>query len=152
MRTLALKGLPDVRDAVADLGLDVPGPSELDTFLRARWDVVPDPEDAELIRTPLHQWRLIYQHGRFAGDCDDAAVMAALLCAAQNVPCWFIAIRLRGEPEFCHVWTRAAVGPYGIDIDPTTPREFLPVHGFAEAVAVEVWPNMEESDYAAPVE
>ena len=128
-----------------------PGPQDIDVFLRAHWQVVPDPESAEFIRTPVHQYRNFRNNGVFEGDCDDAAVMAAYFLMRAGVPSWFVAIRLPHDAEFSHVFVRAFGGS---DIDVTTARHLLPIRHFAEAIIVQVWPerDMDQEHYAYSTE
>lgn len=124
-------------DAFTRFVLDVVGrPESVDSFLRAAWVIVPDPYNAEYIRGVNNQFSIYAARGFFLGDCDDAAVLSAAMLAAFDVPCWFVAIRQHNNPEFSHVFTRAAGLP---DIDVTTPPSQLPITNYAEAMTVPAW-------------
>jgi hypothetical protein len=135
MKTLVQRARADDAFNRFVLGV-VQTPERIDGFLRAAWDVVPDPEDAEFVRSVANQLRLYAGGRRFMGDCDDAAVLSAAMLAAFDVPCWFVAIRQYNAPEFSHVFTRAAGLP---DIDVTTPLSQLPIVSYAEAMTVPAW-------------
>lgn len=76
--------------------------------------------------------------GRLAGDCDDAATLAAALLVSLQFPCSFIAIRLHGSDEFSHVWARtvSSDGAAFLDIDPIVPAYLMPIQNYAEAMEV----------------
>jgi len=126
--------LPEVQ-AIAN-ALD--NPAGVDEWLRYNWRVVPDPPDVEYIRTPHFQLRLAAENGFLIGDCDEAATLAAALLAALSWPCTLVAIRLHGDSEFSHVFTRTEYHSVYIDIDPIVPADQLPIERFEEAVEMSV--------------
>lgn len=139
MRDLALRDRhqPEIIQLANQLG----HPPGVDAFLRAVWQVVPDPEDIEYISSPVHQVRLFASKQRFVGDCDDAATMAACLLAALDWPCTLVALRNPGKADFEHVWCRAPLleyGPWDCDIDPIVPADMLPLAGYEELLEVTV--------------
>lgn len=141
MKNLAETGaqVPEIRDLASQLGNDV---NSIENFLYQVWYVFPDPENMEYVRTPELQLRILSESNAFVGDCDDAATMAAaLVLAAGGCGCLF-AIRQPWRYEFSHVWFRAAqsleamnAGAF-VDIDAVTPREYLPIHNYAEEMLV----------------
>ena len=107
-------------------------PRTLDLWLRQYWRIVPDPPDAELIRSPAY----VIRCRCFEGDCDDAATLAASVLTALGYPSCLVAIRQLSEPEFSHVFTRVLSHP-PLDIDPIVPAEIMPVR-YGEAMVLPV--------------
>ena len=105
-------------------------PWTLDQWLRQNWAIVPDPPEAEYIRSPEH----MIQCRRFEGDCDDAATLAASVLTALGYPVLLVATRQVYETEFSHVFARV---PLLIDIDPIVPPERMPI-SYAEAMVLVV--------------
>jgi len=129
MRKLALKD--SASDEVLALAAIMPDAYTLDYWLRAVWTVVPDPPDAEFVMSPA----VLIGCQFFAGDCDDAATLAASLLRAMRIPCQFVAIRTMREADFSHVFCR--VPSHRLDIDPIVPPEALPIR-YADAMVMEV--------------
>lgn len=139
MRELALRDRwqPLIQSLASQLG----HPPGIDGFLRAVWRVQPDPEDTEYINSPNHLLELYTTKGTMAGDCDDAATLSAALLAALGWPATFVAIRMPGQSEFSHVFTRAPLLDYGpgyFDIDPIVPEDCLPIGGVEETLEVSI--------------
>jgi transglutaminase-like putative cysteine protease len=124
-----------VRDSESDEVLALAGalqdPYTLDYWLRRVWTVVPDPPDAEYVLSPA----TIISCQFFAGDCDDAATLAASILRALRIPSQLIAIRTMRDVDFSHVFCR--VPSYRLDIDPIVPFEHMPVR-YAEAMILHV--------------
>lgn len=91
-----------VKRLAADLG----SPPAIDRYLRLYWQIEADPIDTELVRTPELQIRQASARGVFAGDCDDAATLAAALCLALDWPVALVALRRPGDSEYSHVFAR----------------------------------------------
>jgi len=129
MRNLARRdaGTPEVQFAA----MGVSDPIGLEAWLRRVWRIVDDPTTAEFVRSPQFQLRC----GRFEGDCDDAATLAASLLHALMIPCQLVAIRQAGESDFSHVFVH--VPHYQLIIDPIIPAELLPPR-FQEALTLDV--------------
>lgn len=140
MRILALQDStkPNLQNLSTSLSAD---PRVLDAFLRAVWVIEPDPVGYEFVRAPELQVAVACERqaaGRawyLNGDCDDAATLAAAICAAWGFPSSLIAIRMPGDAEFSHVFLRVA----GVDIDPIVPASLLPIVGVAEFLEVPIW-------------
>jgi len=129
MRNLARR---DARSSeVLALARECRDPWGLDQWLRQTWHIVPDPSEAEYIQSPAYQIRC----GGFAGDCDDAATLAASVLIVFQVPAFFFAVRQPSEEEFSHVFVR--VPAYGLDIDPIVPAYQIPIR-YGEAMILEV--------------
>jgi hypothetical protein len=118
---------PEVREAAAYLS----NPITLESWLRDVWHIVPDPLEAEFIRSP----RFLLQCGRFEGDCDDASALASAILLSMGVPLLLVAIRTRLDTEFSHVFVH--VPALGLDIDPIVPVHQLPLV-YDEAMILEV--------------
>lgn len=110
----------------------------VDAFIRSHWVTVPDPPDAEFVRSPARQLRALEAGQPFEGDCDDAATLICSILAALNVSCWFIAIRFPDQAEFSHVWAQAGAAGYHVDLDPVVPLAELPIVGYTDTVVVPV--------------
>ena len=91
------------------------------------WRVVPDPEEAEYIRTPRWQALQYLETGELEGDCDDASTLSACLLSTLGYPAIINAIRRRGEPEFSHVYTSAYEDGMLVEIDPIVPVHRMPI-------------------------
>lgn len=110
----------------------------MDLWFRDNWVVVPDPENAEYVREPAWLLRFSRQCGPLAGDCDDAATLAASILHALSWPCRFVAIRLPSEKEFSHVFLRCPTWAGDLDIDPIVPAHLLPITGIAEQMELDL--------------
>jgi hypothetical protein len=131
MRRMALEDReePILQNLASRLG----HPIAIDNFLRGSWIIVPDPPDAEYVEGPLLQIIKAQQNGYLAGDCDDAATMAACLVSILHWPSTLIAYRLPGQIDFSHVSLRVPLMNGGvIDIDPIVPEDQLPIRGAFE--------------------
>lgn len=117
---------------VQGLAAMIADPWALDWWLRRNWRIVPDPPDAELIRSPAY----VIRCNCYEGDCDDASTLAASVLYALGYPSCFIAVRQLSEPEFSHVFTRVLVNP-PVDIDPIVPAELMPIQ-YGEAMVLTV--------------
>ena len=126
MRNLARRDSSTPEVQFVSLGLV--SPYALEEWIRRVWVIVDDPQTAEYVRAPA----FLLQCGRFEGDCDDAATLAASILHAQMIPSQFVAIRRAGEMDFSHVFVR--VPGYQLDIDPIVPREHMPISYQAEMV------------------
>jgi len=109
----------------------------VERWLRFAWIVKPDPIEVEWIKRP--EFRAI--EGDFAGDCDDAATMAAALLLADpaSIAGWELklrAIRMPADYEFSHVWLSVERGRFRVDIDPIVQLADLPVRGYAEELTL----------------
>lgn len=138
MRALALRDRS--HPAVVALASSLGNSAAIDSYLRQWWVTVPDPENVEFISAPVRQLALAAEAGHLAGDCDDAATLAACLLSAIGWPCSLVAIRLHDSTEFSHVFARTVATPRGpsLDIDPIVPANMLPITNYAEAMEVEL--------------
>lgn len=109
---------------------DFEAPWWVDAFIRRFWIVKPDPLGIEYVVSPDLQLCFFDKVGFLAGDCDDAATLAAALLVAFGVPCWFVAIRMAGDRDFSHVFCRTEAR----DIDPIVPLSILPHVVYAEKI------------------
>lgn len=114
---------------VVSLARYVREPFALDDFMRRVWSIVPDPQDAEFVRSPA------YMIGCqcFEGDCDDAATLAASVLIALGIPAMLVAVRMATAPDFSHVFTR--VPRLNLDIDPIVPLHQMPIR-YGEAMVL----------------
>lgn len=129
MRNLARRD--SASEEVIQAAILLGDPWTLDSWLRSNWTVIPDPMDAELIRSPA----LMIGCLQFSGDCDDAATLAGSILHAMHVPAYFVATRQPTESDFSHVFVKIPV--LHLDIDPIVPANRLPIT-YAEAMTLEV--------------
>lgn len=129
MRNLARKDAAS--EEVITLAMYLADPYRLEAWLRSRWRVVPDPIEAEFIRSPA----CMIQCGLFEGDCDDAATLATSVLIALHVPSLIVAVRMSHETEFSHVFVRVPSAG-NLDIDPIVPLEHMPIR-YGEAMVLE---------------
>ncbi len=106
-------------------------PFTLEAWLREVWTVLPDPPDAEFIRSPA----FVIRCSQFEGDCDDASTLAASVLIAMGSRAWFMAIRTWMDTDFSHVFVR--VPELNLDIDPIVPAEMIPL-SYQEAMVLHV--------------
>lgn len=116
---------------VVGLALALNDPETLNSWLRWYWRIVPDPPDAEFIRSPAY----ILRCGDIEGDCDDAATFAASILTAMGYPALLMAVRQSYETDFSHVFVR--VPGLNLDIDPIVPAELIPIR-YGEAMVLAV--------------
>lgn len=122
--------------AILTLVSQYPSPLYIDQFFRLSWQVVPDPDQYELVRAPKYQAEFYFENGFLEGDCDDASVLSSSMLAALNWPNVITAIRRVGEIEFSHVYTSAFEHGYRVDIDPIVPAYRLPIQDAVEYMRV----------------
>jgi hypothetical protein len=155
MRRLAIAGSQTVD--VQQLAYSLGNPIDLEAYLRVNWITVPDPPEVEFIRKPDFQIqdarheridvtsiydpgmvpRIVIPAGYYAGDCDDAATLAASILYVLHRPSSFIAIRRPFQIDFSHVFVRVPLGTgWSIDIDPIVPLERLPLRDIEEVMEV----------------
>jgi hypothetical protein len=111
------------------MAMAIRDPWTLDQWLRQNWAIVPDPPEAEYIRSPVH----MVQCRLFQGDCDDAATLAASVLTALGYPVLLVATRQHYETDFSHVFARVPL--MNLDIDPIVPPERMPI-SYAEAMVL----------------
>ena len=129
MRNLARRDA--ATDEIRSLAIYVHDPLGLNAWLRQVWRIVPDPVEAEFVRSPA--W--VVRSRQFEGDCDDSATLATSVLIALGIPSLIVAVRMATETEFSHVFVR--VPSYGnLDIDPIVPVEHMPIR-FGEAMVLE---------------
>lgn len=143
MRQLALRDANTVGIQALARGIqthfpNVPILQAVDAFIRSHWVTVPDPPDAEFVRSPARQLRALEAGQPFEGDCDDAATLICSILTALNLTCWLIAIRFSENAEFSHVWAQAGAAGYHVDLDPVVPLAELPIVGYVDTVVVPV--------------
>lgn len=123
------------------MALILENPESIDRFIRSHWRIVPDPTDAEFVRSPDLQLQQLACTGYLEGDCDDSATLAAALLVELSIPAWFIAIRQPRETEFSHVFLRTFTDHYAdriLDIDPIVSLSQIPLSGYAEKMELQV--------------
>lgn len=88
---------------------------------------IADPIGVELLRDPAEMLLQIQQRGFTQGDCDDAAMLAAVLGMANGLPARFRALAFGSvNAPYTHVITDLCVGGglwYPLDV--TKPQRFL---------------------------
>lgn len=134
MRNLALQ--PSAR--LQEITHIIQDAQSVNTFIRSRWQIVPDPPDAEFVRSPDFQLQSLACTGHLEGDCDDSATLAGALLYTLGIPSWLIAIRMPMDTDFSHVFLRTFDEFGAIDIDPIVHVSQLPITGYAEKMELEV--------------
>jgi transglutaminase-like putative cysteine protease len=96
-------------------------------WLSHRFRFVPDPIGVELLRNPADSIHQINRLGFAQGDCDEAAMITAVLAMANGIPARFRSLAFNGpSAPYSHVVTDLAPGDgkwYPIDI--TKPPGFF---------------------------
>lgn len=129
MRNLALRDA--VSPEIESVAGCFPDAHTLDEWLRAAWQIVPDPPDSEFVMSPALMVRCQW----YAGDCDDAATFAACLLKAMHITSQLVAIRTSTDIDFSHVFCR--IPAMRLDIDPIVPQSALPIR-YVEAMVLNV--------------
>lgn len=99
-------------------------------WLDSRFRYVNDPLGVELLRDPISMFAEIKGQGFTQGDCDEAAVMAAILGMANGIPVRFRALAFyRPDAPFSHVVAdlQTSTGWAPIDITKPVNMEVPPV-------------------------
>lgn len=85
-----------------------------------------DPDEVELVRTPVEQLARIAQSGVMRGDCDDVAVLGAALALAVGLAPRFVVLAFDPLPAapYQHVYTDVCAGGVNFDVTraPNGPR------------------------------
>ena len=98
----------------------------LRSWLVQHTQFAPDPDEVELVRTPVEQLRRIAVNGIARGDCDDVAVVGAALAQAAGLSPRFVVLGFGPGPDvpYTHVYTDVLGGAVEFDITrrPDSPR------------------------------
>jgi transglutaminase-like putative cysteine protease len=84
-------------------------------FVRDAIRYTNDPIDLELVRTP----RAILEMG--CGDCDDKSVLLSSLLRCIGRPSRYVAIMMRGQSSFSHVYVEAPIGKKWLALETIKP-------------------------------
>jgi transglutaminase-like putative cysteine protease len=95
----------------------------VETFCRSRFTVVNEPE--ELLITPERMIDDINAQGWTAGDCDDVALLSAVLLVILGFQVRFRATGIKSDGGYQHVYVEALLGGEWFPVDATIP--FRPV-------------------------
>lgn len=116
---LASRVVPAVRNKAVEItGQCGRGDFKCQALAIARWvkahlRFVVDPRDAELVQAPELLVRRIERDGQAAGDCDDAATLAAALDLSIGLSPRLVVASYRTDLQLHHVWTDAAIPVQG---------------------------------------
>lgn len=81
--------------------------SKLRAWLQLHAIFTPDPDNVELVRTPVEQLRQIAYSGTMRGDCDDVATLGAALAKALGLRVRFVVLGFDGVGgAFQHVYAQ----------------------------------------------
>lgn len=101
----------------------------INDWLDSRFRYINDPIGVELLRNPISMFMEVKQQGFTQGDCDEAAVMAAIIGMANGIPARFRALGFyRPDAPYTHVVTdlRGASGWVPLDITKPVSMEHPP--------------------------
>ena len=84
-------------------------------FVRDAIRYTSDPIDFELVRTP----RAVLEMG--VGDCDDKSILLASLLRCIGRPARFVAVQMRGQCCFSHVYVETPMGRRWICLETIKP-------------------------------
>src|SRR5271168_1090320 len=87
----------------------------LHAFVRDSIRYTNDPIDLELVRTP----RAILEMG--VGDCDDKSILLACLLRCIGRPSRYVAIMMKGQSSFSHVYVETPLGKRWIPLETIKP-------------------------------
>lgn len=130
MRRLARRSLTDplllatAARIVGEGRAGVPWAWRVREWLEDHWRFLPDPLTVELVREPRVMLQELGALGYMAGDCDDAAVMAAALGMAGGLRARFKVLGFVPGGEFSHVYTELRDGGQWVEQDVTRPAQF----------------------------
>ena len=103
---------------------DLRSPQAIRRWLARRFEFESDPPGLELLKAPdvmLREWE---DGGKFTGDCDDAAIMAAAVALAAGFRVRWVVVGFRPGGPFRHVYAEAWDGRRWVDFDVTRPAQF----------------------------
>lgn len=87
----------------------------------------PDPDNMELVRTPVEQLHVIATHGTMPGDCDDVATLGAALARALGMRARFVVLAFDGpNAPYQHVYTEVLTRQGWRDFDITRTGRMAP--------------------------
>jgi transglutaminase-like putative cysteine protease len=95
----------------------------VETFCRSRFIIVNEPE--ELLVTPQRMIDDINVRGWTAGDCDDIALLSAVLLVILGIQVRFRSTGVKSNGGYEHVYVEALLGEEWFPVDATIP--FRPV-------------------------
>lgn len=96
-------------------------------WIKRRLVFVKDPVDTQLLTTPLYMLAQVQKTNTIQGDCADVAMLAAALCMALGVRCFFVAVAFNTPTApFSHVFAVAEPrtttgGQAKVELDVTRP-------------------------------
>lgn len=96
-------------------------------WIKRRLVFVKDPTDTQLLTSPLYMLSEVQKTNTIQGDCADVAMLAAALCMAVGIRCFFVAVAFNTPTApFSHVFAvaepRAANGGQAkVELDVTRP-------------------------------
>ena len=117
--------------------------SALRAWTSAHFKFVNDPLWHQLLETPLYALEHVRDTGFVQGNCADAAMLTAALCAAIHIPCRFIAVGFHTpDAPYSHVFTMAyphtvSGSKAAVEMDITRPAG-LKKAGFTRRLMVDV--------------
>lgn len=134
MRRLANRAAPSIRAIAQQAAGGATDATDqwhnLRDWLTIHTQFTPDPDDTELVRTPIEQLTRIAQSGVMRGDCDDVATLAAALTKALGRRARYVVLGFI-EPgpatPYRHVYAEMLTAPdVWRDFDVTRRKSSLP--------------------------
>jgi transglutaminase-like putative cysteine protease len=101
-------------------------------YLTRNFHFVQDPHHVEDVRDPRYMVAKINTEGKFLGDCDDAAVLAAALGKAVGLPARFVAVAFAKDGPYKHVLAllypmdKPSMARVPVEMDITRPLGYTP--------------------------
>lgn len=124
---------------VAALARHIGNPKTLWLDLKDLQERTPDPDGAELLRSPEQSAETARDRGVFEGDCDDVAMLACAIAIRKGWACALRVMRREGM-EWEHVYAIVKPDAVAYVIDPQeTEAPFLERAGAAETMDFPVW-------------
>lgn len=113
-------------------------------WMQQHFQFVKDPDGREDQRDPRFMLNKIQANGKYFGDCDDAATLAAALAKAIGMPATFMAVAFAPGDAFRHVYTviypldRKSKARRPLEMDVTRPADIPQLPRFARRMPVVV--------------
>ena len=95
-------------------------------WVATRMLFLPDPTLAEGLHDPLEMLQGIARHGIVRVDCDDVAMMTAVLALSVGLHARFVVVAVAPGRHYSHVWAEIGAGERWIQVDPTRPVRGVP--------------------------
>lgn len=97
---------------------------EIKEWCQQHFHYIPDLDEMQVLKSPHYQLKQAQKNGVVAGNCADAAMLSAMLCIDDGVPCYLEARAfVNKDAPYQHVVTVAQTDKGLVDFDITKPLD-----------------------------